>query len=191
MANKIRNIPPHSYVHLMIRGNNKRCVFKRSAEYAHFMQLIFRYKIRFGFLLHHYALMKNHPHLSIYTHEDTNVSKVMQGLQLTYGNYHRKRYTYVGHLWQGRFKSIIIKDDAQLVATAMYIESNPVEAGIVKDPKEYPWGSYRYYAFGEDNPLVDPNPLYLELGKTPVERQKAYRILMAERIKRIKENKNT
>lgn len=191
MARKPRIIPPHSYTHLMIRGNNKRCVFKRDAEYCYFMQLLYRYKLKFGFLLHNYTLLRNHPHLSINTGKDANISKMMQGLQLTYGNYHKKRYTYVGHLWQGRFKDVAIKDDGQMLGTGIYIESNPIEAGIVQKPEEYPWSSYRYYAFGEDDPLIDVSPIYLELGETPSKRQKVYRELMANRCKKIKENKNT
>ncbi len=79
-----------------------------------------------------------------------------------------------GYLWQGRYKSMLIGDDAYLLECGRYIERNPVKAGLVEDPKDYPWTSYRTYAFGEENPLIDPNPAYLALSDDIEARRKKY-----------------
>ena len=131
--------------------------------------------------------MKNHLHLILRITEKTNLAKVMQGISLSYHHYYRRKNGYVGHLWQGRFKSPIIEDDQYLLTAALYVEKNPVEAGLVKDPAEYRWSSYRHYAFGETNSIVDTDPIYEDMGKTAKECQQAYRELM---FARISESKN-
>jgi putative transposase len=168
--------------HVTIRGNNKRCIFRRDCDFNYFKTLLMRYKKRFKFLLYHYALMKNHVHLSMKIANKSSLSKIMQGLQLSYNHYQKRRYGYVGYLWQGRFNSHLIEDDEYMLTSALYIEKNPFEAGLVEDPAEYPWSSYRYYAFGEEDPLVSPDPLYIQLGDEPSHRQVRYRYLMAERM---------
>ena len=134
--------------------------------------------------------MQNHIHLCIETTDATDISKMMQGIQLSYHHYKRKRCSYVGHLWQGRFKSYRIKDDSYLLTVGLYIEKNPVEATLVSDPKKYPWSSYKYYINGEDSQLIDPNPLYEGLGKDVMERQKNYQELMLARLKESQDNKD-
>jgi putative transposase len=133
--------------------------------------------------------MKNHVHLSLKASEKTDISKLMQGVALSYNHYQRKRRHFVGHLWQGRFKSHIVADDNYLLTLGLYIEKNPVKAGIAENPMDYRWSSYRYYALGEKDPLVDPNPLYETLGKTAKERQSAYQDMMEARIMEEKERK--
>ena len=76
-----RIIPEDGVFHIMSRGNNKRCIFRRPCEYRYFYKLLVRYKKRFEFLLYHYVLMKNHVHLCLKATKNTDVSKLMQGLQ--------------------------------------------------------------------------------------------------------------
>lgn len=184
-----RTMPDCGVFHIMIRGNNKKCIFRRACEFRYFKKLLTRYKKKFVFLLYHYALMKNHIHLCLKATEKTNISKMMQGLQLAYNHYQRKKRNYVGHLWQGRFKSRIVENDEYLFTLGLYIEKNPVETKVVENPIDYPWSSYRYYALGEKDPIVDPNPLYEKLGKTPEERQRRYRDLMEIKMKESVNNK--
>ena len=130
--------------------------------------------------------MKNHVHLCIYATKKTNVSKLMQGLQLAYSHYQRKRRGYIGHLWQGRFNCRIIKDDRDLLAVGQYIERNPVKAGIAKNPADYLWSSYRFYALGDKDSLVDVDPLYKSFGESPEECQVEYQKLMRALIREIR-----
>ena len=177
-----RVVPECGVFHITIRGNNKRCVFRRDYDYARFESLLIRYKKKLDFYIYHYVLMKNHVHLILKTTEKTAISKLMQGVSLSYHHYYRRKNRYVGHLWQGRFKSFIIKDDEYLLTAALYVEKNPVEAGLVKDPSEYRWSSYRHYAFGELNPIIDTNPIYENMGRTAQERQSIYKELILSRI---------
>ncbi|MBL4585016.1 MAG: hypothetical protein JKX83_10420 [Pseudomonadales bacterium] len=92
-------------------------------------------------------------------------------------------YQRTGTLWEGRYKATLIDSERYLLTCYRYIELNPVRAeGMVDHLSKYPWSSYRYNAIGEPNPLVSPHPEYLTLGKTPEERQGAYRALFKARI---------
>jgi len=183
-----RAVPECGVFHITIRGNNKRCVFRRDSDYARFESILKRYKKMFDFYLYHYALMKNHVHIILRTTEKSDISKVMQGIALSYYHYYRRKNGYVGHLWQGRFKSPIIEDNRYLLTAALYVEKNPVEAGLVKDPAEYLWSSYRHYALGEANPIIDTNPIYEDMGNDAEERRRKYSELMLLRIAESKKN---
>jgi len=126
-------------------------------------------------LLYHYSLMPNHVHLVLETIPETILAKFMKQINLSYMYHYKRKYSYVGHLWQGRFKSLLINRDEYLIVCGKYVEINPVRANIVKDPKDYKWSSYNHYAYGEKNPLVDNDPLYESLGKNELERQASYR----------------
>jgi putative transposase len=88
--------------------------------------------------------------------------------------YH-KRHRTVGHVWQGRFKSPVVQDDAHLLIVLRYIEANPLRAGMVSDPNDYPWSSYPAHGLGDPNPLLSSFPEWDALGRTPRERQARWR----------------
>jgi len=185
-----RMIPECGIFHIMLRGNNRRKVFFRDCEFRYFKKLLLLYKKKFGFLLYHYALMRNHIHLCIEATVKTDISKLMQGLELSYYHYYKRRYLYIGHLWQGRFKSKIIKTDDQLLVTGIYIEKNPAESGAVKNPIDYEWSSYRYYARGEEDLLVNCDPLYEKMETSGSKCQVAYMQLMLTALKNSQEKYN-
>jgi putative transposase len=89
----------------------------------------------------------------------SNLSDIMKSINLTYARYYQKKYSHSGHLWQDRFKSIVISKDEYLLACGCYVELNPVRAGMVADPALYPWSSYHFNALGKDDPLLDPHPI--------------------------------
>jgi len=97
---------------------------------------------------------------------------------------------YDGHLWQGRYKSIIINEDEYLMTCGQYIELNPVKAGMVKKPEEYKWSSYNTYACGANDDLTDYNPIYKGWGRTEQERQKNYRENTKEEMEGVGMNLN-
>jgi putative transposase len=105
-----------------------------------------------------------------------SLSKMFKLVAGRYTRYINKTYKRTGTLWEGRFKSSPIEKERYLLACTRYIEMNPVRAKIVKDPKEYRWSSYSNKAFGnKNNPILDFDPYYLELGETVKERAFAYR----------------
>ena len=91
-----------------------------------------------------------------------------------YSRWYRKQTGYVGHLWQGRYKSPLIDQDSYLLECGRYIERNPLRAGLVAHAEESPWSSDRYYALREPDALVDEDPYYQTLGADAETRQRRY-----------------
>jgi len=103
------------------------------------------------------------------------LSEIMRGINLVYARHYNRKYGHTGHFWQDRYKSIIISKDNYLLACGSYVELNPVRARIVEDPKDYRWSSYRAYAYGKRDVLLDKDPVYLQLSEEEGERRKKYR----------------
>jgi len=123
--------------------------------------------------------MDNHVHLLLETNPKSQLSKFMQRLNLGYSCYYQKKYGNVGHLWQGRFKSLLVEKESYLLACGLYVERNPVRAGMVGDAQDYLYSSYAHYAGRRRDPLVEYTPLYCDFGKDDRARQKEYRRLTA------------
>lgn len=189
MPRTTRIKPECGTFHITMRGNNKRRLFYRDCEFRRFKSTLMRYTSKHHVFLHHYCLMINHVHLALKTSEDTDLSKFMQGIELSYYHYHHRIRNYVGHLWQGRFISRVIDSDAYLLTSSLYIERNPVDASVTKKPEDYPWSSYRHYAFGETDKLICNDPLYLDLGKNAEERREKYRNAMCRSIESVRAKK--
>lgn len=173
--------------HILTRGNNKQKVFKEDSDYRIYKDMLKELKDEQPFKLYHYCLMGNHVHLIIETNKNTELSKLMKRLNLYYYNNYKKKYGYIGHFWQDRFKSLLIAKDEYLLACGLYVERNPVRAKIVALPEKYPYSSYNYYAYGKGDEIVNRDPCYDELGRTDRERQEKYRGLMLDKEKGISE----
>lgn len=161
--------------HLMDRGHNREAVFRDDEDRAAFLALVDRYRRRFGFRLFHYCLMTNHVHLLLQLDEPRQLSPLMAGLLRAYVHHCHRRHGFVGHRWQGRFKSPAVQRRGYLLSCGRYIERNPMEAGLVAEPWAYRWSSSRAYALGEADPLLDGNPEYLALSEDAVCRQQLWR----------------
>jgi len=132
------------YYHIINRGVEQRVVFEEKEDYEYFEELMCFYAKSFGITIHNYCLMSNHYHLLIdITHP--NLSKFMRQLNMNYAIYFNKKHKRSGHLWQGRFKSWYVTDEAYLYTLMCYIEQNPLKAGMVKDIAHYPYSSYHYF----------------------------------------------
>ena len=130
--------------HIINRGVEQRVVFKEPADYEYFEELMCFYAKSFGITIHNYCLMSNHYHLLIEI-TSPKLSKYMRQLNMNYAIYFNKKYKRVGHLWQGRFRSWFVTDDAYLYTLMCYIEQNPLKANMVKHIEEYPYSSYHYF----------------------------------------------
>lgn len=175
MARVARVLLDNGYYHITQRGNNKRIVFHHPGDYTYYLHLIKRYQEKWAFALYHFCLMPNHVHLLLKIFSGKDFPKVMQGINLAYTSYYKRRYGFIGLLWQGRYKDFPIETDEYLLACGRYIELNPVRAGLSKSPKDYPFSSYRYYAFGEQSEILTEDILYRDFGENPAERQRRYR----------------
>jgi putative transposase len=140
-----------------------------------FLHLLNRYRNRFGLRLYHHCLMSNHFHLVLQLDKPKLLSPCVAGLLRSYVHHFHRRYGFVGHLWQGRFKSPGIEAETYLLSCGRYVERNPTEAGLVVEPWHYRWSSCPAYALGEPDPLLAENPWYQELGSTAAKRRRRWR----------------
>ena len=163
--------------HITQRGLNRFKVFREDEDYERFKGFIRRYLGQFKIRIYNYCLMPNHVHMLIFAEEAMHLSRFMQAISLSYSSFYRKKYKYVGYLWQGRFKNFLIEKDSYLLECARYIERNPLRTKppMVKDLGAFQWSSYNFYARGLPDDIITVNPLYETMGKTPEERQEKYR----------------
>jgi putative transposase len=161
--------------HVLTRSNNKQPVFRQEADYRRYLELLCAYAATHALRVRHFALLPDHVHLILEPAARTSLSRAMLSLNLAYALYYRKRYGYEGHLWRGRFTSLLLDPDIQLLEHARYIELHPVRSGLAADPSGYAWSSYRAYAEGILALPAEPHEPYERLGATPKERCDRYR----------------
>jgi putative transposase len=106
--------------------------------------------------------------------DDVGLPLMMQQVGRSYVRLFNKRSQRSGTLFEGRYKSTLIQTERYLLACMAYIDLNPVRAGMVTQPQEYPWSSYGHYAGLRTDPLITPHPHFWNLGNTPFAREAAY-----------------
>ncbi len=132
------------FYHIVNRGVEQRVVFKEKEDYEKFETLMCMYAKNHRITIHNYCLMSNHYHLLIEITQP-NLSKFMRQLNMNYAIYFNKKYKRTGHLWQGRYKSWYVTDEAYLYSLMLYIEQNPLKADIVPVLEKYPYSSYSHF----------------------------------------------
>jgi REP element-mobilizing transposase RayT len=142
MARQLRIEYPGAVYHVTGRGNAQQGVFLGDDDRYFFLGLLAKVNKRFNWLCHAYCLMDNHYHLLIETPEG-KLSKGMRQLGGVYTQSFNRRHNRVGHLFQGRFKSILIEKENYLLELCRYVVLNPVRARLVKAVEDWPWSSYR------------------------------------------------
>jgi putative transposase len=120
--------------HLMNRGHNRESIFADDEDRQAFLGLLGRYRSRFRLRLYHYCLMSNHFHVLVQMEDPAQVSPLMAGLLRAYVHHCHRRHGFVGHRWQGRFKSPAVQCSEYLLSCGRYIERNPVEPGLPAMP---------------------------------------------------------
>jgi len=141
MARPLRLEFPDAIYHVTSRGNARNAVFLDDEDRELFFVCLGEVVVRFGWLCHAYCLMDNHYHLLIETPEG-NLSLGMRQLNGIYTQRFNRRHGRVGHLFQGRFKAIVVDRDSYLLELCRYVVLNPIRAAIVKHIEQYPWSSY-------------------------------------------------
>lgn len=169
------------YYHVLARGHDRRKIFLDERDYQRYLQLFARFKEEFPCKCCHFCLMPNHVHFLLRAEKSALLSALMRRVQQAYQFHWRGRYNLVGHLWQGRFKSIPIEEESYLLECARYIERNPVRAELCKAPEEYPWSSARDYLLDRSQrwSFLDVSPAYLRLGPSEQVRRERYREYVA------------
>ncbi len=177
MARLARFCPVDIPQHIIQRGNNRQVCFNSREDLAAYAYWLKEFSVKYHVEIHAWVFMTNHVHLLVTPRVQSAVSKLMQSLGRQYVQYFNKTYQRSGTLWEGRYKSCIVQTSEYLLQCYRYIELNPVRAGIVANPSEFAWSSYRANALGKSSLLITPHNEYLQLGKTPEERQLQYREL--------------
>lgn len=170
---------PH---HVIQRGNNRQAIFADQADYEFLLALLEEQASKCGVAIHAYVLMSNHFHLLATPETEQGLPQLMQAIGRRYVRYFNRRQGRSGTLWEGRYRSTLIQAERYLLACMVYIDLNPVRAGLVLDPGQYRWSSYLHYAGTRNDRLVSPHPLYWQLGNTPFSREAAYAELVRSGI---------
>jgi putative transposase len=167
---------PH---HLIQRGNNRQPIFATDGDYETLLSMLDENARKFEVELHAYVLMTNHFHLLATPATPTGLPSLMQAVGRRYVRHFNQSQGRTGTLWEGRYRSTLIQAERYLLACMVYMDLNPVRAGIAASAIEYPWSSHRHYAGVRDDKLVTPHPLYWTLGNTPFAREAAYAEMVA------------
>jgi putative transposase len=166
---------PH---HVIQRGNDRQAIVRDDADRARLLALWQEHAQTFKVAIHAYVVMDNHFHLLVTPETDHSLPQMMQAVGRAYVRYFNLRHQRTGTLWEGRYRSNLIESERYLLACMVYIELNPVRAGMAVQPAEFKWSSHRHCIGQGRDPLVTPHALFWGLGNTPFAREAAYALLV-------------
>lgn len=164
MPRAARVIAENGIYHVVNRGNGRAVVFRKPADFDVFVHLIGEAKARYPVKVIAYCLMSNHFHLLLQPESGEALSQWMQWLMTSHVRRYHRHYHSSGHVWQGRFKSFVIEEDAHLLTALRYVEGNPVRAGMVASAREWPWSSHRENLGEMARGVTDEAPIALPSG---------------------------
>ncbi|MES2900689.1 MAG: transposase [Pseudomonadota bacterium] len=182
MTRPLRIQFPGALYHVMARGDRRRPIFHRDDDFRQWLARLGLSCERFNAVVHAYCLMPNHYHLLIET-PDANLSRVVGYLNASYSQLFNRRYDQVGHVFQGRFKSILVQRDTYLLELARYIMLNPVRAMLTQHASDWPWSSLALMLAGQDVPAwFDRTWLLTRFSEREEEAKVAFREFMVAGI---------
>ena len=170
---------PGALYHVIVRGNERKAVFRDDADRELYLRRLAHYRERYEFRLIAYCLMTNHVHLALETGE-VPLSRVIHGLQSSYTQAFNRRYRRSGHLFQGRYKAFLVDADRYFVALLRYIHSNPLEARLTNRTEDYGWSSDSFYRRGRGPDWLDLDRGYSLMGAPRHGATRRYRELMGD-----------
>jgi putative transposase len=182
MARQPRLSVPGYPHHVIVRGNNRQAIFQSRADYETLFSLLADALPQHQVALHSYVLMTNHFHLLVTPQEAVGLPELMREVGRNYVQYYNRKYQRTGTLFEGRYKSTLIQTERYLLACMVYIDLNPVRAGMVGQPQDYALSSYGHYAGMRTDKLVTPHTHVWSLGNTPYAREAAYIALVQSGI---------
>ncbi len=147
---------PNTIHHVMIRGNNRQKIFFNEECFLFFLKIIEESAEKYDHKILSYCLMTNHVHLIVHIHQDS-LSIVMKNINFRYARWFNHQYSRIGHLFQGRYRSIAVDDEKYLINLCHYIHFNPCKAGMTAQPDYYEWSSHQHY-------LSKNAPIWMEMN---------------------------
>ena len=180
MARPLRLEFENAVYHITSRGNAGDAIFLDDADCRIFLKVLAEVVKRYNWLCYAYCLMINHYHLLIET-PDANLSSGMRQLNGVYTQRFNRRHKHTGHIFQGRYKSILVDKEAYLLELIRYIVLNPVRAGVASSPEDWQWSSYRATAgFAPAPSFLSSDWLLRQFGTTRRKAETSYRKFVSE-----------
>jgi REP element-mobilizing transposase RayT len=175
MARPLRIEYEGAVYHITTRGNARRPIFKDNKDLLNFLNILQQVNKRYNWICHAYCLMNNHYHLVIET-PDGNLSRGMRQLNGVYTQAFNKRHKRVGHIFQGRYKAILIQKESHLLEVCRYVVLNPVRAKMVEQPEQWKWSSYQSTAGrGKPHPCLQTDWVLGQFGRRREHAERSYR----------------
>ena len=168
--------------HITSRRDGWEQIYLSNDDRYQFLEILGNVQERFNWVIHAHCLMTNYYHLLVET-PDSNISKVMLQLNSVYTQNFNRRYNRVGHVFQGRYKAVLVEKKSYLLELARYVILNPVRAGMVRSPEQWPWSSYRAMIGKEPAPeWIETRWILVAFGKTESEASAHYARFVGEGI---------
>lgn len=162
---------PH---HIIQRGTNRQRIVVDDLDRHKLLDLWHQHALAFGVSIHAYVIMDNHFHLLATPQTQNALPRMMQAVGRTFVRHFNLRHGRTGALWEGRYRSNLIESERYLIACMIYIDLNPVRAGMVTQARDFRWSSHRHHIGLASDKLVHQHALYWGLGDTPFGREAAY-----------------
>ncbi len=174
MGRKKREVSATGIYHWIVRGMNRKYLFHGKEDYLRFQDLVVGYRETYQIKIYHYCQMSNHVHMLLRAECLENMARFSHYVQRRYAYYYCGQYKWNGSVFRQGYKSFVIDRDEYLLECGRYIERNPVKAEIVAVVGEYEFSSYRFYAYGESDRMVEYSPAFIGLAKDPFIRRELY-----------------
>ncbi len=165
--------------HVTWQCHNKDWLLQWDWAKRAYYNLLLKYKDKYGVEIYSYDFMDNHPHLTGHLMNRELFSAFFKVVNSQFARIVNRHLNRRGQVVMDRFKSPLVESDEHMLCVMAYGNLNQHRAGKVDHPRKNDWSSYRYYAYGEKDELITPAPSYLALGRTPQERQREYRGIVA------------
>ncbi len=166
--------------HVMSRGVGRGKIFLTNDDYSKFLEYVASAREKFNLDIFAFVLMGNHYHILLRTNE-ANLSRTMQWIQTAYSIYYNRNHKRSGHLFQGRYKSVLVENESYWYILSLYIHLNPIRAGMVEKLREYKWSSYHDYVnVRKKNKWVNSEAVLEGICSDKQESRRGYRKLIRE-----------
>ncbi|MFN7153540.1 MAG: transposase [Acidovorax sp.] len=163
--------------HVIQRGNNRQPIFGDSEDFELMLAVLADNAQKYAVAVHAYVLMGNHFHLLATPSTADGLPQMMQAVGRRYVQHFNRRHARTGTLWEGRYRSTVLEPERYLLPCMVYLDLNPVRAGLVAQASDYVWSSHAHWLGRRTDRLLTPHALYWALGNTPFAREAAYAAL--------------
>ncbi len=180
MPRHLRQQSPSDVYHFINRGINKRRLFRANSDCQSYYDCLLEFRDKFRLEILHYCFMRNHTHLLIKSPDLPSLTRFAHALHRKYAKLYSKRHELEGVVFHPRSKQLCVAKEDYFSECGRYIERNPVNAGIVNNAEQYIWSSYRFYAYGREDELVTPSPVYEGLHPERNIKQELYRFYVSQ-----------